>query len=332
MILKDDVINAYKFLLGRDPESAKTIKNYSKEASIQSLRRKLILSPEFSNKYSLMRNENNYSHVNKADIECEKYIFMHVPKTGGTTLHSVLVESFKSQDVCPERFNKLGNYKAGELAKYKFFSGHYDFISCQIIPGLNKKIFTFLREPKARLISLYYFLRSHTLDYSEANNLNLAILANSHSFCEFLNSEDVRLTHNVFNPYLQLLTGKRPSGEFDLIGNQLVLNNHDKELLEFSKERLLSLSAFGLLERFDDSVELISEELDLHLPKKIKRKMVLKDMVNSGSVHMQQVEKEDFVEEHHKEILFNTYLDNKLYEYAEIIFDKRFKAGQKQSV
>lgn len=327
MISKQNVIDGFRFILGRDPESSVTIENNLKQNNIQTLRRNLILSNEFSNKYSSMRNENAYSFITAEDVEKTKIIFMHVPKTGGTTLHSLLADKFKHAEICPERFNKLGNYKAGELAKYRYYSGHYDFNSCQVIPGLNNEIITFIRKPQDRLISLYYFFRSHTVEYSEANGLRLPILANTHNFCDFLNCKEIYLTNNIFNPYIQLLTGRTPTGEFSFEDENITLNDADFELLELAKKRLASIAAFGVLERFDESVKLISNVLGLKLPKEIKKKMVLEDMVDKGSLHMKLVEKEVLTDEHYKEILFNSYLDSELYLYALELFEERISLG-----
>ena len=77
--------------------------------------------------------------------------FLHLRKTGGTTLHDRIAAAFERHEVCPERFGRLQRYSAEELARYQFFSGHYHFDEVAKIPG-EKFVFTLLRPPKERIL------------------------------------------------------------------------------------------------------------------------------------------------------------------------------------
>ena len=51
MVNKIDVVNAYRYILGREPESDAAIMSHTSIASIEELRSRFIESPEFANKY-----------------------------------------------------------------------------------------------------------------------------------------------------------------------------------------------------------------------------------------------------------------------------------------
>jgi len=95
---------------------------------------------------------------------------MHIPKTGGTSLHDILVGNFCPEEICPERFNALKKYSQEELARYSYFSGHFDRESINYISA-DKDIITLFREPKARILSLYYFWKAHKNSHIEKHNL-----------------------------------------------------------------------------------------------------------------------------------------------------------------
>ena len=91
----------------------------------------------------------------------DKLVFMHLPKTGGTTLHNLLSKNFNPEDICSERHNKLDTIEKFKLKSWIFFSGHYDLNSINQNISEPKKIITILREPKSRILSAYYFAKSH---------------------------------------------------------------------------------------------------------------------------------------------------------------------------
>lgn len=314
MITEEDVIYAYKLILGRDPESQNAIRNHVKSKDLQGFRKALIRSAEFDKKYRELIGPGPDIKVSRSDIQQEKIIFLHIPKTGGTTFHEILSSKYNPKDICPERFNRLEHHKAGELAKYRMFSGHFDYYTVQLIPGENKKILTFFRRPKDRLISYYYFLKAHKLERAELNKLPLPILANKYTFSEFMESKELYRTPTIFNPYIYLLTGKKASGDYRLDGNSTILNEDDKELLSEAKSVVNNLYAFGILEKYDASVQHILSMLGYSMEDKIQKKMVLEDLMEAES--HKKVEKEPLSLDTEKLIEFNTYLDEHLYQYA----------------
>jgi hypothetical protein len=86
---------------------------------------------------------------------------MHMEKTGGTSLQNMLLESFGAGHIYNEHHDSLHLHSPAELSTYTVFAGHFNHDSLAFIPRRRLKLFTFVREPMQRLLSLYHFWRSH---------------------------------------------------------------------------------------------------------------------------------------------------------------------------
>ena len=117
-------------------------------------------------------------------------VFVHIPKTGGTSLHDILVENFRDDEICPERFNNLERWNRDHLVKFNYFSGHFDRTGVNCIPQA-KNIITVLRDPKKRVLSLYHYWRSHKDDVVRKANLHGPLIAKKMTLLE---SYDIAVT------------------------------------------------------------------------------------------------------------------------------------------
>jgi len=288
MISREQVIWGYRFILGRDPENNAVIDYHCQHESTLALRKALLESEEFLNLHpQLSRQQGDISFPDWNDLRAPRLIFMHSPKTGGTTLHHLLLSHFPNESVCPERFNGLKNHAAGALAKYRFFSGHYDLVSCLLVPG-EKQIVTLLREPVSRLISMYNFLRAHRPDIIERNNWQLAKLASSLKAEDFFSHPSVRTHPYINNGMTRTLTASLPIEIWPIIDPEASVpdvSSAGKQALE----QLSTLTAFGVLERYEESVDLIFNSLRLERPESIQSEMVLSDLI-AGAGNYQPVE------------------------------------------
>jgi hypothetical protein len=257
------------------------------------------------------------SNFSEDDLIKEKLIFLHLPKTGGTTLHNLLIPNFGINEICQERFNGLRHSAVGELARYRYFSGHFDLPSVKLIPG-KKKIIMMLREPVARLISLYYFQRAHKTEVIELKKLELARLANQYSIADFFRTKEVR-NHPAINNAMTRVLSECIEGDRWEASTSLSTNIPK---LDIAFEELKSLSAFGIMERYDDSVNLIFQSIGLASPEKIEKKQVL-DMIVEENPDLRKIDKEPITEEITNIIKELVTLDIELYHKAERIFNTR---------
>lgn len=106
------------------------------------------------------------AQVTRADSPCD--IFFHLPKTGGQTLHNLIVRGYRHELVLDtgcglltapvwEHFiQRLTCFR--ELPRYRAVIGHMKFGVHEMLPG-RSRYFTFLRDPVKRFASYYYMLR-----------------------------------------------------------------------------------------------------------------------------------------------------------------------------
>ncbi len=131
-------------------------------------------------------------------------VFLHVPRSGGTTLHEAFVAHFPEAEICRERMNRLERLPPTEIAASRLFSGHYRFEHLALLPSPRLSV-TVLREPRERLYSLYHHWRRHWADQpSEARGLRHA---RELPLADFLRSELMDVTDAFDNAMARQLAG-----------------------------------------------------------------------------------------------------------------------------
>ncbi len=80
--------------------------------------------------------------------------FFHIPKTGGTTLQSILEKHYPNNLICPAQIQpEFEVIPDKDLLRYQLFAGHYWGL-VKRLPTIPKTI-TWLRRPMPRAISMY---------------------------------------------------------------------------------------------------------------------------------------------------------------------------------
>lgn len=236
----------------------------------------------------------------------EKLVFMHIPKTGGTSLHDILTNLVHPELICPERYNTLKFFDHNYLNQYFFFSGHYDWESVSNIPG-KKKIFTILREPKARILSLYHFWRSHTWKVIEEKNLGGPRLAKTLDLVDFLASEDPGIVGNIDNALVRNLIGPV------YIGPDRGFLYPSDEVVQRALRNLEAMVVVGVLENPDYGITHVLNKLDLPVPAMIPRS---RDSTKfAEQPNMEFVEKQPVSEEAEELLKKLTVFDRIIYEH-----------------
>src|SRR4051794_40525561 len=166
-------------------------------------------------------------------------LFMHIPKTGGTTLSKLLAQNYLPNEVLTldgadhraeiERFAKLNET---ERARYRLIQGHLHFGLHQFIPGASTYV-TCLREPIARAESFYAYARNHSGHYLHQ------LLAKDCVDLKGLLERNA--TPELFNHQTRMIAGA-PSDRWAPVG---------RAELEIAKRNLMSNFSFvGLTEEF----------------------------------------------------------------------------------
>jgi hypothetical protein len=172
-------------------------------------------------------------------------IFLHLPKTAGTTLHTIINRQYPREAIHafgPDAVAAVAAFKSMpevERTKIRLLQGHMPFGLHAYLPQ-PAAYFTMLRHPVERMISEYYYARNSPVHYLyplvTGQNLSLqqAIEGQVHVM---LNDAQTRLLSGVW--------GEVPFGEMTAMH------------LEQAKHNLAHCAVVGLTERFDESLLLL---------------------------------------------------------------------------
>lgn len=181
----------------------------------------------------------------------QSIIHFHIPKTAGSTISSILSPCFTPEELfyCGSNFTGLNHFESNvyfaslpdaEKVKYKFISGHVEYMLLQSFPAPHFS-FTIIRNPLDRMISMYYYILR-----TETHHLHRTLHDDRVSLAGFM---DGGFWHEIDNGMCRRLSGvcaQAPYGECS------------REVYELAKFNLANnLSFVGLQERFDESLFLL---------------------------------------------------------------------------
>ena len=180
------------------------------------------------------------------------FLFLHIPRTAGTTLNRLLERHFPPETVLSlysrDDFSRHAVLDAGAAARLRLIQGHvllgdYERFTLYDLPV---RAFTFLREPVARVVSEYAFLRAWPGQHLYA----------------MLNDQDVSLSQYVTSRH-HLLRYKGSNFMTRVISG-LDPDDRPEEALARAQANLRDrFVVFGLTEAFDASLLLLADALGL---------------------------------------------------------------------
>ena len=262
VITRETVKEAYRHLLGRvpsDSETALMVAHFSAGGIDQTaeLHDSIFRSEEFR-----CRRVNTYrwEQFHPLELDSPRLVFVHIEKCAGTTLRMMLETQFSPSRICPERFDGLGNWTINELASYDLFAGHFNLSVTRSIPG-RVRVITMLREPKARLISLFHFWKSHLPDAGRDGH-NLMVMAREMDAVSFFSDPFVRSHPSIREAMAAQLIATNGK---QIVESDNILITDAPAALRMAWARIRGMSAFGIAERFDDSRRLLNRTLGLHM-------------------------------------------------------------------
>jgi hypothetical protein len=209
-----------------------------------------------------------------------KAIFIHIPKTGGTTINTALEGSqwqtepdfhYRHIILKTKVSNAADIFQAKNIEKYQAF-----------------KIFMMLRHPVDRAISEYYFLK-------ERKNFMDLLQRPAKNFKSYINNKQ---THNGV---LKFLKGYR------MFDPRMIGQKDLEEVIECIGQIPIKV---GIFEHFDASLQYFEQEVGLTFKKEIPVKRIT----------FKRPKKEDLSQELQELILKNNALDYALYQKYEALF------------
>lgn len=189
-------------------------------------------------------------------------IFLHIPKTGGSTFHTILRRNYPvkntynvfGSDLSHREVQDFIQKPDSEKTGLQLIKGHMPYGLHEFIPGESTYI-TFLRDPIERVISQYYYVKKNPNHehYAKVHKGNM-------SLAEFVESGVIT---GMNNGQCRFLTGSV---------KRLPYNKTDGIYEEAKANLDKNFSWVGITERFDDSILTLQNTLGWsHLPVYIKQ-------------------------------------------------------------
>jgi hypothetical protein len=226
----------------------------------------------------------------------KRVTFMHIPKTGGTTLRKIILDYSPIQDNVISDWRSEGNsfIKENVLQNIKYIFAHKTFMNYNFEDSLPTIHITMLRDPIERVLSRYYF----GVEY------------------QFINPQislDNWVTQTEFLKETKNLQTRLASGlpSFD-----------DFALLEKAKENLSNhFSVVGITEMFHESLFFINKQLDLNISNSYQILNKTKNRPNQHEISKDTLEK----------IKKNNDLDIQLYDWSKENLKKKIDELDKKT-
>lgn len=235
--------------------------------------------------------------------EKQVVIFLHIPKTAGTTLRYVIQYQYKPSAIYElygpsathsERLEEFKRLSDARKAEIKIVNAHLGFGLHEFLPQSCTYI-TFLRNPVDRVVSMYYYFQRTGNNYVQ--NLTLKEFIQTYggardNMTKYLSGEKLKIQLND------------PNNEIDY--------QCSSESLETAKSNLKKhFKIIGLAERFDESLIILKNKLGWKVP------LYDKNNVSKNRPSTKEVSKDtlNLIEK------FNEF-DIQLYEYAKEIFEE----------
>jgi hypothetical protein len=271
-------------VLGREPESEAVVLRLCDCADRRVLYRVLFESHEYAD-----RRLETLADAASPFLPAKRpaLVFMHIPKTAGTSLHTRLTGRFPPPLVCPERFDRLHAYSLAELNRYRLFSGHFAYPVTRCIPGRRRIAVTLLREPVARIVSAYRFLRAHKRTYFEPRDFGLMRLAHELEPAAFFADERVRQSPWFDNVAARMLLGRTDGRRWERLADPrlaaaLRLPSDEAAVTRAAMRTLREFAVVGTTERFDEFTARVGAAIGVDLGEDEGRKQVLADLVHEN--------------------------------------------------
>lgn len=229
-------------------------------------------------------------------------IFLHLPKTAGSTLHKIIERQYKSKSIysidnfrTQESAAEFKSLPEAQRSEIQVLKGHMRFGLHEYLPQPSSYI-TILREPVDRVISHYYYVLrkpNHYL-YEQVTSKNMTLK-------DYVSSG---ITRELDNSQTRLLSS---------IAADIPFGKCSPDVLESAKKNLEEhFAVIGLADKFDETLILLKRAFNWKTPFYIK-----------ANITKNRPLKEDISQETLEVIKKYNELDTELFNYAKQKFEEQ---------
>lgn len=242
----------------------------------------------------------------------EHLVFHHIPKTAGTSVQMVLSEPLNPKYVLnyTEGAGTLARVAGDRLQTTRFLTGHLTYWDVDAVPE-PRRVITFLRKPKERILSLYYFWRAMRDEFLASLGMEVLSLAKTRGLLQFLRSSERFVRYQIDNALV------RPFVYTDYPLAPDIAKLPPQELAAMALERLRSTYHFvGFHETFAEDFEAVQRSIGRYPRPMQRRYNDLSDLLAKSPDKFQTVERENITPDIDAELDRLTAVDSIFYAMA----------------
>jgi hypothetical protein len=248
------------------------------------------------------------------------FYYFHIPKAAGTTFcFSVLPRLFQPDEICPAHdYPELLPRPPVELANYRLFRGHFYYFFERLLP-VKPIYLILLRDPIERALSLFDHICRDTNHYQHEAMLSLKGGLREAVRSPQLLPPNFQVTAIAcdLDPVGTMDRARvaHPHGldEYSVIYTEMLKRVPTREDLAVARHRLEEMDFVGIVEHFDQSVQLLCNTfgwtMPAYEPMNMAPRRTLRERIAPDIL-------DDLMRSHE--------LDFELYDFAKSVFFKRF--------